>query len=78
MDFMKTVIEISKLLGSDSCHFGIVKIVDTPEGIKQSSDSDLFDHEYVDQHNGITGDDYYGFIYYPIGSGQYVQCHYSN
>jgi len=78
MDFVETVTEISELLANDSFYFGIVKIVDTPEGIKQSNDSDLFDHEYVDQHNGPSGDDCYGFVYYPIGSGQYVQCHYSN
>ncbi len=42
------------------------EIVDTPCGTRQDSEINLFDHEYVDQKTGHSGDDFYGSIYYPI------------
>lgn len=46
--------------------------IDRPEEFK------YIDHEYCHQivNGGITGDDYSGYLYYPLPSGKYIKCHY--
>jgi hypothetical protein len=43
-----------------------IGVVDTPNGTRQESSIDLFDHEYINQKCGCCEDDYYGEIYFPV------------
>ena len=62
---------------NDNSSYGITGIVDKPEGEKQKCDCVLFDFEWVDQHAGYCGDDYYGHIYFPLPSGKYLKVFYT-
>jgi len=62
---------------ADCCSsWGIQTIVDSPEGDRQDSDCEAFDHEFVDQRCGICGDDYVGDMYFPITGGRYIKVWY--
>jgi hypothetical protein len=47
--------------------------VDEPEGVKQTSDCDLFEYEWVDQYG--SDDSYHGFMYFPMGD-RYLKIEY--
>ena len=58
---------------------GKIDIVEKPKIEPQFEDWDSFDHILVDQYQdgGMTGDSFAGYIYIPIGGGQYLKSHYS-
>lgn len=68
---------IIKEAKEDCCEIYFPEIVDTPTGTKQTSNIEMFDHEYVDQKCGCCGDDYYGSIYYPLPCGKYIRVRFS-
>ena len=67
----------------------LYKIVDEPEGDKQEYNDTFLEnipdeykfitHEYVDQYQngGYTGDDFAGYVYYPLPDGKFMKVHYS-
>lgn len=69
-------------LVSENSSWEIRGLVDPMEvtGTRQESDHDYFDHLWVDQEagGGITGDDFYGFMYIPIpNEGHYIKIWYN-
>lgn len=76
-DLERLLHEIGEYLSEDCIAVYFPKIVDKPKGVRQSSDLELFDHEYVDQHSGIGEDDYYGTMYFPLPSGKYLSVDYN-
>ena len=82
MDFIETFEAVEKCM--DDCTFwGMLKIVTThamdfDKLTKQTCDHPLFDHEYVDQKGpGFSGDDYHGYVYFPLTDGRYLQVEYA-
>lgn len=77
MDAATIIKQVTSYLSEDSRDFGIVGIVSESEvkGYRQSSDCEIFDHEFVDQR-AMYDDDYFGEIYFPIGNGEYIKARY--
>ena len=73
--YVQNIIECLKESEAD----GKIEIVEKPKIEPQYEDWDSFDHILVDQYQngGIIGDSYAGYIYIPIGGGQYLKSHYS-
>jgi hypothetical protein len=61
---------------NDNQFVGIAGFVDEPKGTKQESDHPDFKFEWVDQSAGVSGDYYYGQIYFPI-DGKYLVVDFS-
>ncbi len=76
-EYVEAIIEWGK---SECDSYGISDIVDENDikesAGKQDSDIECFDHEYVYQVQEYT-DCYYGSMYFHIGEGKYIQCHYT-
>lgn len=74
----------------DAYCFGEYEIVDEPEGEKQEIDIDesrvdeipeeyaFLTHQYVDQttNGGYTGDEFDGYLYFPLPDGKYMKVYY--
>ena len=45
---------------------------------KLPKDFEYIDYEYCDQqvNGGYTGDEYSGYLYFPLPNGKYLKCHY--
>jgi len=73
--YVQRIIECLKEAEAD----GKLEIVEKPKIEKQFENWDEFDHVLVDQYvnGGMSGDDYAGNIYVPIGGGEYLKSHYS-
>lgn len=57
----------------DGWHIELIGIEDEPQGMKQESDCDLFDYEWVEQYG--SGDSFYGFMWFPVGE-KYLKIYY--
>lgn len=71
-NFLEYIVAIGEYLSKDCKFMEFPEIVNTPKGTRQTSDSLLWDHEYVDQSCGISGDDYHGTMYFPLPDGKYL------
>lgn len=60
----------------ECCFDGSCEVVNAPQGSDQFEDWE-FGSPFVDQYGpGIAGDDYYGFCYVPLPTGQYFKFSY--
>jgi hypothetical protein len=66
--------EIHRLMNDDCGHgyWRVEGFVSEPKGYKQTCESRIFDHEFIYQSCSIAGDDYAGYVYFPMGNGEYV------
>ena len=72
--FVQVFEAIKTEMQDDFTYWQIVEVVDTPKGEYQSSPSELFEHEYIDQRQiGPEGDSFTGSIYFPVGDGRYIR-----
>lgn len=71
-DFVVVFQHIKEIMEHDCHYWRIYEITDKPEGDRQETIG-IFDHEYVDQTCGISGDDYSGSMYFPVGDGRYIR-----
>ncbi len=74
---MKTTDFVYKLSEAmEDCYIvSLVGVVEPDEVTGVRQDSEQFGHEYVDQHTGPCGDDFSGFMYFPV-EGKYVKVRY--
>lgn len=79
MDVLDLIKEGFKYVYNDCGGLGMQQIVSANmvTGTRQECDCELFDHEYVDQECGISGDDFSGFIYLPLPGNQYAKFHFA-
>lgn len=69
-EIIKFIEELSEYIEGNWCFQGFV---DEQKGIKQTSDCDLFEYEWVDQYG--SDDMFYGFMYFPM-EDRYLKIEY--
>lgn len=79
MEIKEAIPAVRDILDPDSSNWGIVDVVhgDNVEGeLREYASGSVFDHEYVDQHNGPGEDEVYGDAYFHIGGNMYLKAFY--